>query len=213
MDNLLIVAGNNTLPGSLLQSLRAVGWKLTLTSDLVLAKQLLQRKEVNGILIQLDPQHDPERLKVLRYVQEFCPDTLVVVFHSTPESITGTNGKHLVRMLDSVDVEYATTQARSLQDLYRLTPAQARIADLVSQAYPNREIARKLKIKEQSVRNELSRIFRKVGVWNRVELALLMRNKNGTASQPLKPQPWKTGFDAIPQTADVESQAKPVISH
>ena len=55
-------------------------------------------------------------------------------------------------------------------------------AELVAQAYPNREIARRLKIKEQSVRNELSRIFRKMGVWNRVELALLMRN--GPAEEP-----------------------------
>ena len=61
-------------------------------------------------------------------------------------------------------------------DLYNLSPAQKRIAELVAQAYPNREIARRLRIKEQSVRNELSRIFKKMGVWNRVELALLMRN-------------------------------------
>src|SRR4029077_10443678 len=61
-------------------------------------------------------------------------------------------------------------------DLYNLSPAQKRIAELVAQAYPNREIARRLKIKEQSVRNELSRIFKKMGVWNRVELALLMRD-------------------------------------
>src|SRR5215469_17908756 len=98
MDNLLVVAGNATLPENLLQSLRAVGWKLTLTTDLLLAKQLLQKKEVNGVLIQLDSGHDPERLKILRFVHEFCPDTLVVVFHSTPESVTSTAGNQIAQV-------------------------------------------------------------------------------------------------------------------
>ena len=71
-----------------------------------------------------------------------------------------------------------------------LTPWQKRIAELVAQAYPNREIARKLQIKEQSVRNELSRIFKKMGVWNRVELALLMRNDPAGAAAANGSKPW-----------------------
>lgn len=204
MDNLLIIAGSEPLPDDLLQSLRSVGWKLTLTADLVLAKQLLQKKEVSVVVIQLNTRHDPERLKILRFVHEFCPNTVVVIFHATPESMIQASGNDLVKMLDTVDDGRIAEQIHVLRDLYRLSPAQARIADLVSQAYPNREIARKLKIKEQSVRNELSRIFRKVGVWNRVELALLMRTRNGTAGQPLRQQPWKTEFEPLPQTAETE---------
>ncbi|HEY6250037.1 MAG TPA: LuxR C-terminal-related transcriptional regulator [Candidatus Angelobacter sp.] len=208
MDNLLIVAGSDTVPEALLQSLRSVGWKLTVTADLVLAKQLLQKREVSGVIIQLNPKHDPERLKILRFVHEFCPNTLVIVFHSGPESITGGTSHQLVQTLDTVDDGRAAASTRVLRDLYRLTPAQARIADLVAQAYPNREIARKLKIKEQSVRNELSRIFRKVGVWNRVELALLMRNKNGAATQPVVQHPWKTNFDPLPPAVEDKPPAR-----
>lgn len=193
MDNLLIVGESNSLPESLLQSLCAVGWKLSLTTDLVLAKQLLQKKELSGVLIQLNPEHGLARLKIVRFVQEFCPNTLVVVFHSTPESTTKAAGNRLVQVLDTVGTGHAAAHIRVLPNRH-LTPAQTRIAVLVTQAYPNREIARILKIKNQSVRNELTRIFRKTGVCNRVELALWMRT-NARPGQLLKPSTWGTGFE------------------
>src|ERR1051326_9278666 len=99
----------------------------------------------------------------------------------------------LVQTLNSVDDVRSQPQGQML-DLYNLSPAQKRIAELVAQAYPNREIARRLKIKEQSVRNELSRIFRKMGVWNRVELALLMRNGQGEEHNTDAKNAWPVGL-------------------
>src|SRR5207302_3299015 len=124
----------------------------------------------------------PDRLKVLRFVHEFCPGTLVILLHSGADAMANVAGTKLIQALNTVDDVRTEAQPRVSLDLYNLSPAQKRIAELVAQAYPNREIARRLKIKEQSVRNELSRIFRKMGVWNRVELALLMRN--GPAEEP-----------------------------
>lgn len=49
---------------------------------------------------------------------------------------------------------------------------QARIIELVAQGLKNREIAGELGIGEQVVRNYLSTIYDKIGVNNRVELAL-----------------------------------------
>jgi len=55
-----------------------------------------------------------------------------------------------------------------------LNGTQKRIAELVAQGYGNRQIASLLNLREQSVRNEVSRIFKKTGIANRVELALRM---------------------------------------
>ena len=55
-----------------------------------------------------------------------------------------------------------------------LNRTQKRIAELVAQGYANRQIASRLNLREQSVRNEVSRIFKKTGIANRVELALRM---------------------------------------
>jgi len=107
----------------------------------------------------------------------------VVMLNSSAEAFSGTGAK-MVRGFNTLDDSRSEAKPHMLER-YRLSPAQKRIAELVAQAYPNREIARRLKIKEQSVRNELSRIFKKTGVWNRVELALMMRT--GQADRP-KPQ-------------------------
>ena len=55
-----------------------------------------------------------------------------------------------------------------------LNGTQKRIAELVAQGYANRQIASRLNRREQSVRNEVSRILKKTGISNRVELALRM---------------------------------------
>jgi DNA-binding CsgD family transcriptional regulator len=181
MDHLLVVPLQRGVPESFLDSLRQAGWRVSMTSDVLRAKQLLQQGDVAGIVLEFNPaNHDPDRFKVLRFIQEFCPGTLVIMLNSGAEAFTAAS-TGLVQALNSIEDVRSEAEPHML-DLYNLSPAQKRIAELVAQAYPNREIARRLRIKEQSVRNELSRIFKKMGVWNRVELALLMRN--GQPDQP-----------------------------
>jgi DNA-binding NarL/FixJ family response regulator len=49
---------------------------------------------------------------------------------------------------------------------------QLRVIELVAQGLKNKEIAKELKISEHVVRNYLEKIYDKIGVSNRVELAL-----------------------------------------
>jgi len=53
-----------------------------------------------------------------------------------------------------------------------LSVRELEIALLVLQGYKNREIADKLFIAERTVKNHLYKIFKKVGVANRLELAI-----------------------------------------
>ncbi|HJX84521.1 MAG TPA: LuxR C-terminal-related transcriptional regulator [Candidatus Angelobacter sp.] len=175
MDHLLIVPLQKGIPQGFLELLRQSGWWITVTTDAVRAKQLLHKGDVSGVMIEFSgSDQDADRLKVLKFVHEFCPTTQVIIFYAGADLI-GAATQTLVRTLQTADGE-RTTEPHAALDLYNLTPAQKRIALLVAEAYPNREIAQRLKIKEQSVRNEVSRIFKKIGVWNRVELALLVRN-------------------------------------
>lgn len=172
MDHFVVVSLQHGVPESFLESLRQAGWRVSLTSDVMQAKQLLQQGDVAGVVLEFDSsKHDPECLKVLRFVHEFCPGTTVFMLNA---SVVASAGAGLAATVNSVE-ETRNGVPDPVLNLYKLSPAQKRIASLVAQAYPNREIARRLKIKEQSVRNELSRVFKKMGIWNRVELALLMR--------------------------------------
>ena len=49
---------------------------------------------------------------------------------------------------------------------------QLRVIELVAQGFKNKEIAKELRIGEHVVRNYLGKIYDKIGVSNRVELAL-----------------------------------------
>ena len=54
----------------------------------------------------------------------------------------------------------------------RLTVTEQRLVNAVMRGATNKEIAGSMGLSEQTVKNRLSRVYRKVGVRNRVELAL-----------------------------------------
>jgi DNA-binding NarL/FixJ family response regulator len=56
----------------------------------------------------------------------------------------------------------------------RLTPKELLIASLVATGIPNGVIANELHLAEQTVKNHLRNVYKKLGVCSRVQLALLM---------------------------------------
>jgi len=59
---------------------------------------------------------------------------------------------------------------------FRLTPRELQVISTVVAGYPNKEIARRFSISEDTVKHHLSSIFDKCGVSNRLELALFAIN-------------------------------------
>jgi len=55
-----------------------------------------------------------------------------------------------------------------------LTPREREIAEAVLGAASNKAIAKRLGISEQSVKNRLTTLYRKIGVGSRLELVLLL---------------------------------------
>jgi DNA-binding CsgD family transcriptional regulator len=62
-----------------------------------------------------------------------------------------------------------------------LTPSEERVAELVAAGHTNREVADALFISIKTVDSNLSRIYRKLGVRSRTELARKLPAKGGTA--------------------------------
>ena len=60
-----------------------------------------------------------------------------------------------------------------------LTLRENDVAQLVASGLSNQEIGRILKISEQTVKNHLQSIFRKLALENRVELTLRLRQHHG----------------------------------
>ena len=63
---------------------------------------------------------------------------------------------------------------------WRFSPRERQIATLLANGCSNQEIANRLGLRLQTVKNHLSRIYRKLGVPNRVQLAVLVVNESQT---------------------------------
>jgi DNA-binding NarL/FixJ family response regulator len=62
--------------------------------------------------------------------------------------------------------------------LARLTPQELRILELLARGHSNREIGGKLEVQEKTVKFHVTNVLRKLGARNRVEAALLLKEKN-----------------------------------
>ncbi|MFA7286719.1 MAG: helix-turn-helix transcriptional regulator [Patescibacteria group bacterium] len=56
---------------------------------------------------------------------------------------------------------------------FQLTDHEKKVLGLVSDGLKNAEIARDLKVSAETIKSELKRIFRKIGVKNRTQAAVL----------------------------------------
>jgi two-component system, NarL family, nitrate/nitrite response regulator NarL len=73
---------------------------------------------------------------------------------------------------------------------FGLTPRELEVVAAIVSGLTNREIAQKFSISEQTVKHHLTRAFSKVGVSNRLELALFAVNHRlAERSQPLPEKP------------------------
>jgi DNA-binding NarL/FixJ family response regulator len=70
---------------------------------------------------------------------------------------------------DRIDDELARLGGR--RDPYELTPTEEQVAELVATGRSNREVANELVVSLRTVESNLTRIYRKLGVRSRAELA------------------------------------------
>lgn len=101
--------------------------------------------------------------------------------------------QHLRLVLDafSESAPFHTPTHSSLS----LTKREHQIASLVAAAQSNRQISRRLNISEHTVKNNLFRIFEKVGIGSRIELAVVMMNFHQNAPSHSASVDSEGGYD------------------
>ena len=70
------------------------------------------------------------------------------------------------------------TEMKKASHAVRLAPREHEIISLICQGYTNKEIAQKLNISEQTVKSHCHRIYKKIGVSDRLQLALYSYKRN-----------------------------------
>jgi DNA-binding NarL/FixJ family response regulator len=69
------------------------------------------------------------------------------------------------------------------QHPHRLTARQREIVDAVLEGASNKEIASRLSISEQTVKNQLTTVYEKLGIHNRVQLSMIYRGAPREAAE------------------------------
>jgi two-component system, NarL family, response regulator DegU len=82
-----------------------------------------------------------------------------------------TNTEQMRYMIDALSISPSVRLINSRGQVV-LTPREEQTVNLVTKGLNNREIARELNLKENTVKKSLLRVYDKVGVSNRVELVL-----------------------------------------
>jgi DNA-binding NarL/FixJ family response regulator len=83
------------------------------------------------------------------------------------ESRSVSNVVQIVQQLGAANLQLAGSQSR-----FGLTARETEILSSITQGYMNRDIAKSLSITEETVKRHLTNIFNKVGMSNRLELAV-----------------------------------------
>jgi len=82
------------------------------------------------------------------------------------------NLDHGARNLEIVLEELAKSAAKTPLKKFGLTPREIEIVSAIVSGYSNRQIAEKMSISQSTIKHHLTNIFDKLGVYNRLELAL-----------------------------------------
>jgi two-component system, NarL family, nitrate/nitrite response regulator NarL len=86
-------------------------------------------------------------------------------------------------MLGALRDSTRSTNGNNAKGAFGLTPRELEVITTVVAGYSNAEIAKKYGISEQTVKHHLSSIFDRVGVFNRLELALFAVNHRLVSDQ------------------------------
>ncbi|MEQ8193402.1 MAG: LuxR C-terminal-related transcriptional regulator, partial [Rhodospirillales bacterium] len=125
---------------------------LTGSVDMVDAKSALDNGAAGYIPKNIGARVMLDALKLIISGEKYLP-TMLVAEAERQESATFVAG----------------ASAKSEKELEKLTPREREVLGLLTKGYPNKEIARKLELREITIKVHLKNVYRKLGVSNRTQ--------------------------------------------
>ena len=103
-----------------------------------------------------------------------CSDGSLILMEATCKSIEDKFGDLIGFLIISKEVK----ELKQLQDIYRITFREASIIQSVIAGKTNHHISEEMEITERTVKSHITNIFNKLGVDNRVQLIILLKEFN-----------------------------------
>ena len=154
--------------------------------------ELLQRVagQVDKLMVMTDEQNDAEAMLVMQSgAVGYChylaaPEQLTEIASVVANGGLWLGAQLMQKLLSAVALSHGDTQTEKSNQadadraklLQQLTPREKMVAMEVGKGASNKEIAATLEITERTVKAHISGVFNKLGVGDRVKLALFINN-------------------------------------
>ncbi|MBI4480856.1 MAG: response regulator transcription factor [Acidobacteria bacterium] len=148
-------------------------------------QQIHRNHSKSRLLILISSDQEEDQVKALRLaaahiVPKHAPARLLVQWIRQSDDATA---KSEAAEAGGRPADDENLWAEEPKDNSPLSARERQVVELVSQGFKNREIAQRMFISEQTVKNHLHNIFDKLGVSDRLELALYAIHKNLQSSE------------------------------
>jgi two-component system, NarL family, nitrate/nitrite response regulator NarL len=117
-------------------------------------------------------------------LKESATALLLKAIHAVMQGEYWVGRESVVDLLEALHSQISPRTDATPSKEFGLTPRELQIIRAVVAAYGNKEIAEKLAISEKTVKHHLTNIFDKVGVSNRLELALFALHHGLEPTEP-----------------------------
>jgi DNA-binding NarL/FixJ family response regulator len=135
------------------------------------------------LLILVSSEKEEDQVRTLRLptaqiVPRQTPFSALLEWIRQPEGSAGPPPLPAAAVANRLGQETSPWTGEAKDFVSPLSSRERQVVELVSQGFKNREIAQRMFISEQTVKNHLHNIFDKLGVSDRLELALYAIHKN-----------------------------------
>ncbi|MDH5437165.1 MAG: response regulator transcription factor [Gammaproteobacteria bacterium] len=138
--------------------------------------------EIDFMVMDVEPDDDRGFALVKAGVKGYCnrfiaPDLLNRAVESVRKGEVWVGRKLMLRLIEELSARKKAL-VKASQQLSQLSEREVEIAHMVGDGSSNKLIAQKLDITERTVKAHISSIFKKAGVNDRLQLALLMTSQD-----------------------------------
>ncbi|GIW47403.1 MAG: DNA-binding response regulator [Deltaproteobacteria bacterium] len=142
---------------------------------------------IDNRVFNIDP------VDISKTVAKKTPTTRIIILENNPERMPSlqntlyvsrdTSSQELLSLIKEKQKPVTEGSKKNLQKKKKLTPMETQIVELITHGLNNKEIAKKLRISEKTVKAHLTSIFTKLDIQNRYQLMVYAKNKKNQSSE------------------------------
>ncbi|GBD37771.1 Response regulator protein VraR [bacterium HR37] len=171
------------------------------TGEISVVAEVLSREDISKSVTEKKPDllfidnrvFNIDPVDISKTVAKKTPNTRIIMLENNPERMPplqnilyvsrDTSSQELLSLIKEKQKPGTEGPKKNLQKKKKLTPMETQIVELITHGLNNKDIAKKLRISEKTVKAHLTSIFTKLDIKNRYQLMVYAKNKKPQSSE------------------------------